>query len=132
MAVVGPAAGLVGGDEITEFLARLDVNRMLVRTVFAVAVFELAPEAVQMDRVLHHRVIDQHEAHAFAALQDNRPGFGEFLAVEAPDEALHVAGEMEIDVARGRAEISARPRGADRRRSAPAARRENLRRRGPG
>src|SRR5215813_3397298 len=109
MAMIGPAAGLVGGDEIAELLAWFDVDRVFVGTIVAVPVLELAPEAMQMDRVLHHRVIDQHETHAFAALKDNRPGFGEFLAIEAPDEALHVAGEMQGDIARGRARIAARP-----------------------
>jgi hypothetical protein len=52
MAVIRPAPGLVGGDEIGKFLPGLDVDRMLVGPKFPVAVFELAPQAVQMDRVL--------------------------------------------------------------------------------
>jgi hypothetical protein len=46
MAVIGPASGLVGGDEVTQALARLDVDRVLVGAVFAVPVLELAPETV--------------------------------------------------------------------------------------
>src|SRR6516164_11355045 len=82
---------------------------MLVGAVLPVTVLELAPEAVQMDRVLHHRVIDEHEAHALAALQDNRLGFRELLAVEPPEKALHVAGEVQRDLARGRAGITTWP-----------------------
>src|SRR5215469_2640108 len=98
MAMERPAAGRIRGDEITEALAWLDVDRVLVRPKFPMPVVELAPEAVQMDRVLHHRVVDQHEAHAVAALKLDRPGLGEFLAVETPDEALHIAGEMQRDL----------------------------------
>ena len=108
--MIGPAAGLVGSHEVAELLARLDIDRVLVGTVGTAAVFELAPQAVQMDRVLHHGIIDQHEAHPLAALKHNRLGFRELLAVEAPDETLHVAGQVERDVARGRPRIAARPR----------------------
>ena len=97
--MIGPAPGLIRSDEIGQLLARFDVDRVLVGAVFAMAVFELAPEAMQMDRVFHHRVIDQHEAHALAALQDDRLGFRELLAVEAPDEALHIAGQMQRHLA---------------------------------
>src|SRR5215471_9348000 len=107
MAVKGPAAGRVGGDEITQSFAWFDVDRVLVGTVFAVPVLQLAPESVQMDRVLHHRVVDQHEAHPIAALYLDWPGLGEFLAVEAPDEALHVAGQMQCDLVRRRTRIAA-------------------------
>ena len=131
--MIGPAARAVGGDEIAQPLARLDVDRVLVGAVFAVPVFELAPQAVQMDRMLHHRVVDQHEAHPLAALEHDRLGFREFLAVEAPDEALHIAGEVQRDLARRRARIVA---GLSRAQigvgAARAGRRESLRRRGSG
>jgi hypothetical protein len=65
-----------------------------------------------MDRVLHHRVVDQHETHPVAAAELDRPGLGEFLAIEAPDEALHVAGEMQRDLVRGRPPIAAGLAGA--------------------
>src|SRR5689334_4906464 len=98
MAVIGPAPGLIGSDEITEALSGLDIDGVLVGPKLAVAVFELAPQAVQMDRVLHHRVVDEHEAQAVAAFELDRSGLREFLAVEAPDEALHIAGEMQRDL----------------------------------
>src|SRR5215469_10506203 len=102
-----PSARARGGDEITQALARFDVDRVLVGAVFAVAVLQLAPQPVQMDRVLHHRVVDQHEPDPVAALELDRPGFGKLLAVEAPDEALHVAGEMQRDLVRRRARVVA-------------------------
>jgi hypothetical protein len=54
---------------IGELLPRLDVDRVLVGSKLPVAVFELAPEAVQMDRVLHHRVVDEGTPAADANLQ---------------------------------------------------------------
>src|SRR6516164_4937102 len=96
MAVIGPATRYVGGYEITELLTRLDVNRVLVGPVLAVPVIELAPQAVQVDRVLHHRVVDQHETQTVAALEHDRLGFRELLAVKAPDEALHIAGQTRV------------------------------------
>src|SRR6516162_4208367 len=107
MAVKGPAAGYVGSNEITQPFTWFDVDRMLVGAVFAVPVLQLAPESVQMDRVLHHRVVDQHEAHPIATLELDWPGLGKLLAVEAPDEALHVAGKMERDLVRRRTRIGA-------------------------
>src|SRR6516162_4187056 len=107
MAVKGPAAGHVGSDEITQPFAWFDVDRVLVGTVFAVPVLELAPESVQMDRVLHHRIVDQHEAHPIAALELDWTGLGKLLAVKAPDEALHVAGKMQRDLVRRRTRITA-------------------------
>ena len=86
--MIGPAAGRISGDEIAEPFARFDVDRVFVGAVFALPVLELAPEPMQMDRVLHHRVVDQHEAHPLAALQDYRLGLRELLAVKAPQKAL--------------------------------------------
>src|SRR5215471_2049011 len=108
MAVKGPAAWRIGGDEITEAFARFDVDRVLVGTMFAVPVLELTPQPMQMDRVLHHGVIDEYEPHPISALEFNGPGLGEFPAVEAPDEALHIAGEMQRDLVRRRPRIATR------------------------
>src|SRR5215831_19338997 len=94
MAVIGPAPGGVGADQIAQLLPGLDIDGVLVGSKLAVPILELAPESVQMDRVLHHRVVDEHEAHPVTEFELDRPGLGEFLAVEAPDEALHVPGEM--------------------------------------
>src|SRR5260370_2927097 len=107
MAVVRPAARYVGGDEIAQPFAWLDVDRVLVGAVLTMPVLDLAPQPVQMDRVLHHRIVDQHEAHSLTALERNGLGFREFLAVKSPDETLHIAGEVESDVARRRARIAA-------------------------
>jgi hypothetical protein len=75
---------------------------VLVGTEFALPVVELTPQSMQMDRVFHHGVVDEHKAHTFAALELDWFGFRKFPSVEAPDKALHVAGEMQGDLARGR------------------------------
>src|SRR6516165_3901892 len=107
MAMERPATGCIGGDEITEALARFDVDRVLVGTVFAVPVLQLAPQPMKMDRVLHHRVVDQYEPDPVAALELDRPGLGKLFAVEAPDKALHIAGKMQRDLVPRRARIAA-------------------------
>src|SRR6266851_3131492 len=60
-----------------------------------------------MDRMLHHRVVHQDEAHPLAKLQLNRLGAGKFHSVESPDEALHVAGQMNFNFATRRSRIDA-------------------------
>ncbi|KAG1383295.1 hypothetical protein G6F60_015081 [Rhizopus arrhizus] len=52
-----------------------------------------------VDRVLHHGVVDQHDAHAFAVVQPQRLGAGERDAIERPGEFLHVAGQVQLDIA---------------------------------
>ena len=53
-----------------------------------------------MDRVRHHRVVDQHDAQALAVGEAHGFGVGELDAVERPGEALHVAGQVQLDRAR--------------------------------
>src|SRR3546814_8824209 len=60
---------------------------------------------MQVDRVLHHRVVDQHDAHALAVVEADRFGLGEADAVETPDVALHVAGQVQFDGARRLARV---------------------------
>ena len=62
--MIGPTPGLICGDEIGEPFARLHQNGVLVGSIIALAVIELAPETVQMDGMLHHAVIDEHETDA--------------------------------------------------------------------
>ena len=58
-----------------------------------------------MDRMFHHRVVDQHDAHALAVVEADRLGLGEADAVESPDVTFHVAGEVQFDRARRLARI---------------------------
>ena len=67
-----PAAGRIRGDEIAEPVAGLDIDGVLVGAVFALSVLELDPHPVQMDRVFHHGVVDEYEAHPLPKLDADR------------------------------------------------------------
>src|SRR3954449_3983993 len=100
MAVKGPTPIGISIDKEAQPLGWLDQNCVLKRPVFAMAVFKLAEHPVQMHWMSHHGVVDQDEAHALAITKHNRLGrFGIFFTVKAPHEAVHIAGQMEHDVA---------------------------------
>src|SRR3546814_12151027 len=67
---------------------------------------KLEEVAVDMDRMAHHSVVDQ--------IDPNPLTFDEgywfvnvrhLLTVERPHEPLHVAGEMDVEAARGRPDV---------------------------
>ena len=71
----------------------------------------------------HHRVVDEHDAHALAVGEPHRLGVGELDAVERPGEPLHVAGQVQFDRPRRLAAVGVVEGAAsDPRRSAPAGR----------
>src|SRR3546814_9370325 len=79
---------------------------VLARIAAGMAVHHLEEMAVQMDRMGHHRVVDENDALAFVAFEADRlDAFAEFFAIERPHEALHVAGEMNLDRALRRARV---------------------------
>src|SRR5215469_6642104 len=98
VAVVGPTTERIRRDEIAQALRGLQADRVLTHEERAILRLDLAPHAVEVNRVAHHRVIHQHDAQPFAEGEAQRPGLGELLAVERPDEASHVTGEMQLDV----------------------------------
>jgi len=54
---------------VGQALSGLHNDRVLVWVEFSVTVFQLAPQSVQMNRVIHHRVVDQREAHPLPEFQ---------------------------------------------------------------
>jgi len=70
---------------------------VLAHHEIAGVVLEIAPHAVEMDRVRHHGVVDEDDAQAFAVGESQRFRIGELDAVERPREAFHVAGEVKLD-----------------------------------
>src|SRR4029079_5760066 len=78
----------------------------------AVSIDELAPHAVQVDGVRHHGVVHQHDAQTFVVREAQGLRVRKLLSVEGPDVALHVAGQVQLDLARGAAPIEG---AADRR-----------------
>src|SRR5260370_27667355 len=99
MTVERPAYGCVCAHEIGHSLGWLDDERVLVWRELTAVIFQFTPESVQMNRVLHHRVVDQHEAHTLAEFQMDWLSLRKLIPVEAPDEPLHIAGEVKNDVA---------------------------------
>src|SRR6202008_5167302 len=71
-----------------------------------VAIFQLTPESVEMNRVLHHRVVDENEAHTLAEFQMDWLSLRQLAPVEAPDKPLHIAGEVEDDLASRRPTVN--------------------------
>src|SRR3546814_10629166 len=77
---------------------------------------KLEEVAVDMDRMAHHSVVDQ--------IDPNPLTFDEgywfvnvrhLLTVERPHEPLHVAGEMDVEAARGRTDVGISSRSEERR-----------------
>src|SRR3546814_4374286 len=82
------------------------MDGVLARIAAGMDVHHLEEMAVQMDRMGHHRVVDENDARAFVAFEADRlDAFAEFFAIERPHEALHVAGEMNLDRALRRARV---------------------------
>lgn len=67
---------------------------------------------MQMDRVRHHRVVDQDDSHALAVLQTQGFGVSELHSIERPCKALHVTGQVQLDRAAGRAPVGVGERAA--------------------
>ena len=97
VAVEQPVAALVGLELDRPLAHRRDVDGVLQRRSVPLA-FEHSEEvAVQVNRVVHHRVVEQLQPQHFAALDLDHAVLGHGLAVERPDVALHVAGQPEFD-----------------------------------
>ena len=80
-----PIANMIGCDINRELLARFDDDSVFAGFVVTSAIHEVKEHAVQMDRVWHHRVIDEGEPDALAhwITEGNphvgMPGFGKHL-----------------------------------------------------
>src|ERR1700738_4513390 len=107
MTVEGTASGWVCADEIAHPLSRLDEESVLVWRKLAASIFQLAPKPVQMNRVLHHGVVDENEAHTLAKFQMDWLSLRKLMRVETPDESHHIAGEVKNDFASRRSAVHA-------------------------
>src|SRR3546814_5850010 len=65
------------------------IDGVLAHLGLTVGTFQFAPHAVQVNRVIHHGVVDQHNAQSLAGAKMNRFRVGKFQAIEPPDKALH-------------------------------------------
>src|SRR3546814_9597043 len=94
MAMESPVARRIGGQVEADLAARQHIDGVLARIAAGMAVHHLEEMAVQMDRMGHHRVVDENDARAFVAFEADRlDAFAEFFAIERPHEAPHVRSE---------------------------------------
>jgi hypothetical protein len=107
MAVVRPSSGRVSADEITYAFRRFYDDGVFIGIERAVPILKFAPQTVEMNRAFHHGVVDEHDADSFAELELDRLGGGELLPVESPDEALHIAGKVQLDFTRWWSRVTA-------------------------
>ncbi|MNL62761.1 hypothetical protein D3C87_1868160 [compost metagenome] len=101
--MVCPEPARVGADPVAEPLRGVERDGVLADLESAVGRLQVAPQAMQVDGVRHHRVVDQHKAHALAVAQHDGLGVRKLHAVERPHVAFHVARQMQFDLARWRA-----------------------------
>src|SRR5467141_3158647 len=60
-----------------------------------------------MNRVLHHGVVDENEAHTLTEFQMDWLSLRKLIRVETPDEPHHIAGEVKNDFASRRSAVHA-------------------------
>ncbi len=99
MAVPGPAPHRVGRHEVADLLRRLDRDGVLAHQELPLGILDLAPQAVHVHRVGHHGVVDQGDPQALPMVEQHRCGIAEGHAVDGPDVARHIAGEVELHAA---------------------------------
>src|SRR3546814_10975790 len=65
------------------------------------------PRSTRTDTLFPYTTLfrSQHDAQALAVVEAQRSRVGELLAVERPGEALHVAGQVQLDVTAGFASV---------------------------
>ncbi len=97
--MVGPPTDGIRADATTDRMTGRDTQGVFAGQVFALIVFKFTPHAMQVDGVVHHGVVDQHEANGFAILDFYGCGIAVTDAIETPDVPIHVAGEMQFDAA---------------------------------
>ncbi len=79
---------------------------MLARRTVALARDQLEEMAVQVNRMAHHRIVDEVDPDALAFEERDRFMLvGHLDAVERPHETFHVARKVDVERARRRAHV---------------------------
>src|ERR1700747_2826789 len=105
MTVESPASGRVCADQVSHPLGRLDDEGVLVWSELTAPIFQFTPEAMQGNGMLHHSVVDHNAPPTLTEFQMDGLSLRKFTPVEAPDEPLHIAGEVKNDFASGRPSV---------------------------
>ena len=106
MAVKRPIADCIGGKVPSHLAAGLNDNGVLARGMITVAGHEFKEMPVDVDRMAHHAVIDQINPDTFPLKERDRLHHVRHLhPVERPHEALHVAGQVQIQASIRRTNI---------------------------
>src|SRR3546814_6684924 len=94
MAVKRPVARGVGRKVEGYLATRQHVDGVLQGVVAGMAVDQFEEMPVQMDRVLHHGIVDQGHAHTLVACKPDRlDHLAELAAIERPHETFPVRSE---------------------------------------
>ncbi len=99
MAVVGPPPKCVCTDAVAALGTWRHVDRVFTYLELPVVVLDIAPHPMQVYGMLHHRVVDKHNAYPLAIIEAQRLGVSERDAVERPGEFFHMAGQVQLDFA---------------------------------
>ena len=99
VAVEEPILPLVGVELNDDGGQRRHIHGVLERAGVG-AGYDAEEMAVQMQGVVHHRLVREMETRDFAALDANLVGFGQRDVVEGPVEGFHVAGQAQRHLAR--------------------------------
>ena len=96
-----PLPGRVDRDIDREQLRRLDAHGVFPRVFRVIPTrVEIHPYAVKVDRVRHHGVVVEVDAKTLSIDKTQHVTLGPLEAVKAPDVSLHVACQVEVDLAR--------------------------------
>ena len=104
-----PITHMVSSDVKGQLIARFDVDGMLARFVIAFVDDEIEEHAVEVDRMGHHRVVDERDPQPFAFMENNRvDDMRKLYAVERPHVAFHIAGQVNLQFPAGFAFVRVR------------------------
>ena len=106
MAVKCPVAECIG-SQVENYLATgLDHNGMLAGRVVVMARDEFEEMAMKMNRMVHHRIVDQVNTHPLSLdKRDWGMVIGQPHAVERPHVPFHVSGQVDVERSAGRAHM---------------------------
>src|ERR1700722_6803468 len=82
MAVKCPAAKGISGDSIGQALPRLHGDGVLADKKFSVLRLHFAPHTMQVNGMIHHAVVHEHETQTLAIVESQGLALRELLAAE--------------------------------------------------